>query len=468
MRDLVLLAGLLVLIPMIFKRPFVGVLVWTWIALLNPHREAFGFSSSLRPNLLIVLVTLLAFAFSSEPKKWPGGALAMNFAAFMVWTTICLIVAPDPETSFVFYNDFVIKMAIHMAILLVLINSAHRLIALVWTYALSLGYHAVKIGLVTIKSGGIIGSYTGFGPADTMLEDRNHFALAMLMLLPILFFLWKHASQKIMRSAALMGMIMSVLSVIGSFSRGGLITMAAMGLFLWTKTRNKLVSGTMFALLAFGALSMVPQEYKERIGTAFEQFDSGGNYADEEDQKLDESFCLRVAVWQIGLDMTLASPIFGNGLRSIQNHDVAGNYTSSAHVCSDAEKYGPRAAHNIYVEVMTDSGFVGLGLFLSILIGSWLACTRIAMRTRKKPELTWAHDLARMLQVSITGYAIGGGLLSLAYFDGYFLLVMMVVVLGRLVDEELGAKEPRRAISVRAASRRAKAKAGGGRRPKPA
>lgn len=443
MRDIVILVGILALIPMILKRPYIGVLAWTWIALLNPHREAFGFSTSLRPNLVIVLVTLIAFIVSSERKGWPGGKVAAGFAAFIVWTTLTAVLSPDREAALLFYNDFVVKMALHMIILLIVINTPHRLISLVWTYALSLGYHAVKIGLVTVYSGFVIGRYTGFGPADTMIDDRNHFAIAMLMLAPLLFFLWKHADHRIMRTLAMIGMGMCFLAVIGSFSRGGMITMVAMGFFLWTKTNSKIVSGVFMGLTALVAVMFVPAEYKERIGTTFAQFsEKESAYADE--NELDESFCLRVANWQLGWDMALDSPVFGHGLRSIQNKNIATDFLSESHVCSHKEKYRVRAAHNIYVEVLTDSGFPGLFLFVFVLAGAWLSCGRIARRARGRADLLWAHDLAVMMQVSVTAFAMGGMLLSLAYYDGYFIVICMIVVLDRIVREALGEAEPRR------------------------
>ena len=464
MRDLVLMLGICALIPMILKRPYIGVMVWTWIALLNPHQMAFGFSASLRPNLLIVLVTLLAIAMSPERKKWPGGYIAALFVGFIAWTTLASAMAPDPETSFEFWNQFVIKMAIHVVLVMLVINSQHRLISFVWVFALSLGFHAVKIALVTVKSGFYIGRFTGFGPLDTMIDDRNHFAVAMLMLAPVLFFLWKHAANRLMRNAALFGMLCCFLSVIGSFSRGGLITMAAMLGVLWLRSSRKLLSAGILGIGALVAMNYAPEEYKDRIGTAFEQFEGKETQFDDE-QELDESFCLRLAAWQVGWDMTMDSPILGNGLRSIQNVDVATPYLRPS-ACNDSEDYEVRAAHNIYVEVLSDSGFVGLGLFLAILLGSLLRCTAIAWRTKNVPELKWARDLAILLQVSLVGYAIGGGLLSLAYYDGYFVIVAMVVVLSRLVRERLDGVEPRREANLeRAGKRDRRPRPGGGRRP---
>jgi len=459
MRDLIIVIGIIGLLPLILRRPHIGVLAWTWIAILNPHREAFGFSSHLRPNLLIVLVTLVSFILSSERKAWPGGKVSLTFVAFIVWTTIASALSPDPETAFEFYVDFVIKMAIHMVILMIVINSQHRLISLLWCFALSLGYHAVKIAIVTVKSGFVIGRFTEFGPADTMIDDRNHFAVAMLMLAPILFFLWKHAANKIMKNAALFGMLCCFLAVIGSFSRGGMMTMIAMLGVLWLRTKKKFVSAGVLVVGAVLLVTFSPQSFKDRIYSAVEQFeDADSRFSDE--RQLDQSFCLRLAAWQLGWEMTLDSPLIGNGLRSIQNVDVATPYLKES-ACNNSEDYIVRAAHNIYVEVLSDSGFVGLGLFLWILFGSIVHCSRIAARTRGRPEMLWAFDLAQMIQISLIGYAIGSGLLSFAYYDGYYVMVCMVVVLGRLVRERVDGVPPRRQVLARRAAKR-------DRRPMPA
>jgi len=151
--------------------------------------------------------------------------------------------------------------------------------------------------------------------------------------------------------------------------------------------------------------------------------------------------------------MTLDSPLLGNGLRSIQNVNVATPYLRES-ACNNNEGYEVRAAHNIYVEVLSDSGFVGLGMFLIILFGSIIHCSRIASRTRGKPEMLWAFDLAQMTQVSLIGYAIGSGLLSFAYYDGYYVMVCMVIVLGRLVREQVDGVPPRRLVNGRGAGKR--------------
>ena len=45
MRDVLLAVVVIVLLIWTIRQPWIGVLTWTWIGLMNPHRLAFGFSA---------------------------------------------------------------------------------------------------------------------------------------------------------------------------------------------------------------------------------------------------------------------------------------------------------------------------------------------------------------------------------------------------------------------------------------
>jgi hypothetical protein len=71
---------------------------------------------------------------------------------------------------------------------------------------------------------------------------------------------------------------------------------------------------------------------------------------------------------------------------------------------------------------------VGLILFIALLGVTWLTFGRVIRATRGRAELRWAHDLARMGQVSLIGYASAGAFLNLAFFDLYYLVVALAVI----------------------------------------
>ena len=81
MRDLFVTGVIFSLIPFIFKRPWLGILLWSWIGYMNPHRLAWGFAFNFPFAMIVGVVTILAFMASKEKKE-------------MVWTreTILLLI----------------------------------------------------------------------------------------------------------------------------------------------------------------------------------------------------------------------------------------------------------------------------------------------------------------------------------------------------------------------------------------
>ena len=114
---------------------------------------------------------------------------------------------------------------------------------------------------------------------------------------------------------------------------------------------------------------------------------------------------------------------------------------------------GSRDVHSIYFEVLSEHGFVGLFLFLSILAFTWLSAGWIIRRAKKHADLKWAENLARMLQVSGVAYCTSGAFLGLAYFDFIYLLVAITVATRQLVAQHIAGLEPvpRRGLVARPA-----------------
>ena len=85
--------------------------------------------------------------------------------------------------------------------------------------------------------------------------------------------------------------------------------------------------------------------------------------------------------------------------------------------------------HSIYFEVMGETGFIGFALCMLLGLLTWWKANGVIKRCKKNPEQKWAVDLAAMVQVSMVGFATGGAFLGLAWFDLYYDLIAMVVIL---------------------------------------
>jgi probable O-glycosylation ligase (exosortase A-associated) len=95
--------------------------------------------------------------------------------------------------------------------------------------------------------------------------------------------------------------------------------------------------------------------------------------------------------------------------------------------------------HSVYFEVMGEHGFIGFGIFMTIMAFTWLKGNSIIRIANRNPELKWASDLAAMTQVSMIGYATCGAFLGLSYFDLYWHLVAIMVILNHLVHQHVSA-----------------------------
>jgi uncharacterized protein (DUF2062 family) len=68
---------------------------------------------------------------------------------------------------------------------------------------------------------------------------------------------------------------------------------------------------------------------------------------------------------------------------------------------------------------------------------TWRNATWIMEHTQGRKELQWAFGLARMIQVSLLGYAVGGAFLSLAYYDVPYYLLGILVLTRVIVEREI-------------------------------
>ena len=131
----------------------------------------------------------------------------------------------------------------------------------------------------------------------------------------------------------------------------------------------------------------------------------------------DASAMGRVRIWEASWLLALDRPLTGTGFRGPYFQEV---------VDAVAPGVRARAVHSIYFEVLGEHGFPGFLVWFGLtLAGAWYAW-RLTRLARGRPDLGWAGDLGRMSQVAIVAYLSGGTFLSLAYWDFYWMLLIVI------------------------------------------
>ena len=65
MRDIFVTLIVFGTLPFIFKRPYIGILLWGWLAYMNPHKLSWGFAHEFPFSKIVALVILVALLFGS-------------------------------------------------------------------------------------------------------------------------------------------------------------------------------------------------------------------------------------------------------------------------------------------------------------------------------------------------------------------------------------------------------------------
>ena len=411
MRDVVIFGIIFGLVPLMIKRPAIGALVFMWISLMNPHRLTYGPAYDFPFAMMVAVITIGSILFSREPRSYPATPVTVLLVAFMIWVTITTLFAISPP--WLVNNEWsrVIKTLVMVAVTIMVVQSEADFKKMVWVLVISLGAFGAKGGLFTLLTGG---TSRVLGPAGSYIAENNALALALVMATPIIWYMRLQAEKRWMRYGLTAMAGLSMVAAAGSYSRGALLAGAAMMGFLWLKSRNKVSTGLVLALMIPLVWLAMPEQWHARMST-IDEYQSDG------------SALGRFNAWYFAMEVA-KTHLLGGGFM-VFNPAMFRIYAPNP---TDFH-----AAHSIFFQVLGEHGYIGLVLFVSIIGSSWLTAAKIIKSTRKHPDLKWASDFAAMAQVSLIGYMVGGAFLSLAYYDYFWYVVAALVITQRIVVRKL-------------------------------
>lgn len=407
MRDILITLIVFASLPLILKNPVNGVLMWIWISVMNPHTQGWGFAATFPFAQIIAVVTLFSLVTSNGPKTLPASGVTFALLAMVLWMNITTLFAIFPAASLL-QLEKVMKIMLMSLVTMVVIRSREDVHRMIWVLALSLGFYGVKGGIFTVREGG---NFRVWGPTGTFIGGNNEIALALIIAIPLMRYLQQSSEQRWVKHSWAAAMLLSAMAALGSYSRGALLAIAAMLALMWLKSHKKMLGALLIALLAPLALLFMPERWTERM-------DSIADY------QADNSAMGRINAWNMAWNLA-RDRFFGGGF------EIAEPSVFYLYAPNPADVH---AAHSIYFQALGEHGFVGLGLYLLLGALTWHSAARVVHNSRARPDLQWASNLAKMIQASLIGFAVGGAFLSLLYFDVPYYLMAAVVALRALTE----------------------------------
>lgn len=414
MRDIALLLFVAATLPMAFMRPIIGLLLWMMFSYLNPHRMTWGFAVTQPWVMVVAIVTLAGLAAQAKQRQAPPfKPIVVLMTLFLGWVALSTTQAAVPKGANQELMQF-IKMMTMTFVTLMLVTDRQKLQWVIWVIVASFGFWGFKGGLFTLLTGG---NYHVMGPESSFFTDNNAFALIMCMTIPLMRYVQLHTEDRRLNILLWGVMGLTAVAVIGTYSRGGLLALGITGGMLIWKSRRRSILILIAPALALAIGAFMPDQYVNRINT-IDQYQQ------------DRSAQGRIQSWEFAANVAKANPWLGGGFNVWSSHDMW-------------RQYGPpdavpgRAIHSIFFEVLGEQGFVGLALFVALLVAGYIGLARVRKKARAgPPENAFMGDLASMLQVSLIAYAAAGSLLPMPYIDFLYQMLAIVAIMQVLVERQ--------------------------------
>jgi len=418
-----------ILVPGFFlslRNRYVALLMYLWFALFRPQDWMWIDITSLRLSLLLGIILIVPAVLTGLFPNMTN-PLSLGMIAFIVTSLVTQTVAVAPALGWE-WIDFMTRLLLSSMMIVTLANGPKRLVGVVAVIGGSLAFHAAKAGLAFMLGGGRFAD----GLAGAFV-DNNGYALGTVMVMPLVL----AAAQNIelvydgrwttwIRRGMFMAVGLCVFAVIGTYSRGGFLSLSAIALVFATLQRRPAAwLGGLVAIVTVLLLVVpLPKAYVDRLQTIQTYKETG-----------EASALGRTHFWAVAIRMVQANPI-GIGLRQYEQaydrYDFShGHYGSH------------RAVHSSHMQVLSELGYPGIAIWASLFLYALFACFRVRRRSRdpaldpKTAHFLWTT--ANGLIVSMVGFLVGGSFLSLALNEITWLTFGMVgaleLVAGRALAE---------------------------------
>ena len=415
MRDILVIAIVMAGCVAALRRPWIGIMLWTWLSIMNPHRYTYGMAYSAPLAAIAVACVVLGLLMTKDRESPFKGSPVQWMLVFMVWMTISWLAGLDVAGDYEQWKK-VMKVDVMIIVSLMLLHNKKHIFALVWVCVLSIALLGAKGGLFSLLNGG---GDRVWGPPGSFIEDNNAFAVAVIMTIPLLRFLQLQITDKLGKHCFTIAMILCAVSGLGSQSRGALLAISAMGIYFWWNGKNKLKMGLLLLVASVLLIAFMPDSWSDRMATI-------NTY------ETDGSAMGRISAWWNAWNLAFHYP-FGVGFNAA---------TPALFARFSPYPNQVQGAHSIYFLALGNHGFVGLALFLGIWTATWRSAGWLRTQKNLVPAAKWCGDLGALCQVALIAYFVGGAFLNLTYFDLPYNIMVMVVLTRVWVEKQGWKTEP--------------------------
>jgi probable O-glycosylation ligase (exosortase A-associated) len=409
MRDISILVILCALAWLAWRKPWTGVVGLALLGAMHPQNYGSDWVTRVPVYKVLFVVTCAAAALEFwRRRQWPNlpfdwrlVVLGLLFADFMLSTWYAIL--PDTASGRLFEVAMLLP---PLLLALILLDTREKLFAAVVATAAGVALVAVKGGWWALITGF---SDRVYGPPGSQIGGNNEFAVALAMTIPLMVFWRRQVADRVLRAALAAAIGLCYVAALTSWSRGGLMALAAMSTLLVWHSRHKILAVALLAVGVALVLGVMPAKWQARMETI-------GSY------QADQSFQGREESWKAGIAYVERHPWTGSGFDGWRYLTAEVN---------GPDRLSQRAWHSAYIQILAEHGVPGFALWSLLLAGTLFELTRLVGRGKKTGD-TWLGDGGAMVRASLVAYLVGGVTLGIATWELMFQLLAYALVASSL------------------------------------
>ena len=357
--------------------------------------------------------------------KGIGTWLLLTFTAVIFASAVG---AYNPAVSFAAINVWISWVVIYFLIISV-VNTEQRFAFFIAVWLLCHFYMA-QGGTRQFAMRGFRFATWGIIGAPGWFENSGEFGIAMAMLVAVSWHYYVAAKDHLTKWRKVMVLslpVMGLLCVIGSSSRGAVVALVAIAFCALLRTKINFKTVAWVATAAAVVWMLVPAEQKAR-------FSSAGT---------DNTSMMRKVYWLNGLEMAKSHPVLGVGYENWLTY-YAATYRYSR-ISDEYNVHTVQLPHNIFIQCMAELGYVGLAVFVLLIMGTaWINFqTRQLVRRGPGPPSRFIIEIAYGLDEAMLCYIIAGFFVTVLYYPFFWINLALCVALNAI------ARANNRAATVR-------------------
>lgn len=268
------------------------------------------------------------------------------------------------------------------------------------------------------------------------LIDPNYYAMIHVMALPTAIYMVLGAKRTWVKGLALIITLLILATILFTYSRGAFLALVVLGgLIIYDLRLNPYKIVVIGLALGIILIPVLPRGFTHRLETLVEFIPGAPK---EDSSQTEASFRGRTSEALVGIEMFSDHPIFGVGRRNYARNYL--KYSPSIGLDPRAEA---REAHNLYLEVASEQGTVGLIVFAA-MVG---VVFRQLFEAKRLLRIVGDEHLipgVSGIQFGLIGYLICSIFLHLNYERYFWLIVALALGCSVMAQEKFRQFENQR------------------------